>query len=186
MAVGPVAFCWVPCLFESETSRSTSLEWCPGTVRKGSKRTRRVERGVDLGCCGRRAVKRCIGAKETREGARAEMQPAKGDDRRIGIPRYSLTHTDVLHGGSNTAFNQLSGSSRGPGTRCAVCADRTTAVDCAAGMPGRTPGGRRIEVMRAVASSADEVALRSHNRRLVRRLHAGPAQRLVFRGRFGE
>ena len=67
-----------------------------------------------------------------------------------------------------------------------MCADRTAAVDCAAGMPGRTPGGRRIEVMRAVASSADEVALGSHNRRLVRRLHAGPAQRLVFRGRFGE
>lgn len=66
-----------------------------------------------------------------------------------------------------------------------MCAERTAAVDCTAGMPGRTPGGRRIEVMRAVASSADEVALRSHNRRLVRRLHAGPAQRLVFRGRFG-
>ena len=30
---------------------------------------RRVERAVDLGCCGRRAVKRCIGAEETREGA---------------------------------------------------------------------------------------------------------------------
>jgi hypothetical protein len=184
MAVGPVAFCWVPCLFESETSRSTSPEWCPGTVRKGSKRMRRVERGVDLGCCGRRAVKRCIGAKETREGAeqRCTSKKRRSQDRDPQV----LTHTDVLHGGSNTAFNQLSGSSRGPGTRCAVCADRTAAVDCAAGMPGRTPGGRRIEVMRAVASSADEVALRSHNRRLVRRLHAGPAQRLVFRGRFGE
>ena len=66
-----------------------------------------------------------------------------------------------------------------------MCAERTAAVDRTAGMPGRTPGGRRIEVMRAVASSADEAALRSHNRRLVRRLHAGPAQRLVFRGRVG-
>lgn len=35
---------------------------------------RRVERSVDLGCCGRRAVKRCIGAKESREGARDAQQ----------------------------------------------------------------------------------------------------------------
>jgi hypothetical protein len=147
---GARGLCWVPCLFESETSSSTSLVWCPGTVRKGSKRMRRVERGGSGLLCGRRAVKRCIGAKETREGA--EMPQQKRDDRRIGI----FTHT---HGSTTRwkqhSFHQLSGCSRGPGTRRAMCADRTAAVDCAAGMPGRTPGGRRIEVMRAVASSAD-------------------------------
>jgi hypothetical protein len=41
------------------------------------------------------------------------------------------------------------------GMRCVVRA----AVMEAAGLPGRTPGGRCIEDMRAVASSADQVAL---------------------------
>ena len=44
----------------------------------------------------------------------------------------------------------------------------------------------RIGRMRAVASSANYVALWLHSRRLVRRPQAGPAHRLVFRGRFGQ
>jgi len=144
MAVGPVAFCWVPCLFESETSRSTSLVWCPGTVRKGSKRMRRVERGVDLGCCGRRAVKRCIGAKETREGAeqRCTSKKRRSQDRDPQV----LTHTDVLHGGSNTAFT----SSRAllvdltPGVRCVQTALQRSTARLGCQVAHRVGGASRL------------------------------------------
>ena len=144
MAVGPVAFCWVPCLFESETSRSTSLVWCPGTVRKGSKRMRRVERGVDLGCCGRRAVKRCIGAKETREGAeqRCTSKKRRSQDRDPQV----LTHTDVLHGGSNTAFT----SSRAllvdlaPGVECVQTALQRSTARLGCQVAHRVGGASRL------------------------------------------
>ena len=125
MAAGPVASAGYLVCLRVKLAVRRRLVWCPGTVRKGSKRMRRVERGGSGLLCGRRAVKRCIGAKETREGARDAQQKET-----IAGSGSSLTHTDVLHGGSNTAFT----SSRGvlvdlaPGVQCVQTAlQRSTA-----------------------------------------------------------
>lgn len=108
----------------------------------------------------------CSEALHRRKGNKGGSRDGTARKRR-SQDRDPYSHTRTYYTVEATQLHQLSGCSRGPGTRCAMCADRTAAVDCEAGMPGRTPGGRRIKVMRAVASSADQVALKSHNRRLV-------------------
>ena len=129
---------------------------------------RRVDR-CGPGYCGcRRAVKRCIGAEQQGREKKGQQEERSQDRDPYSHRRTTWWKQHSLNGSQTLLVD------------CVCC------VQTAAGLQGRTPGGRRIEVMRAVASSADEVALRSHNRRLVRRLHACPTQRLVFRGRIGE
>lgn len=108
---------------------------------------RRVERGGPELLCSS-----CSEALHRRKGNKGGSRDAQQIETIAGSGSF-LTRT--YYTVEATQLSQLSGSSRGPGTRCAMCADRTAAVNCAAGMPGRTPGGRRIEVMRAVASSAE-------------------------------
>jgi hypothetical protein len=107
--------------------------------------------------CGRRAVERCIGAKiqgKEQRWKQKEMIVGSGTlftRRATRWERHDLNNSRCLYVGLAAVV------------QCADCA----AVDCAAGMRGRTPGGRRIKDMRAVASSADQGALWSHGRRLV-------------------
>jgi hypothetical protein len=131
---------------------------------------RRVER-CGPGYCGCRAVKRCIGAEQQGREKRGQQKERSQDRDPYSHKRTTRWKQHSLNGSQALLVDLVTG----------VCC-----VQTAAGLQGRTPGGRRIEVMRAVASSADEVALRSHNRRLVQHLHACPAQQLVFRGRIGE
>jgi hypothetical protein len=147
---GARGLCWVPCLFESETSSSTSLDVVSWIGAKGKQKNE---------TCGARCGpgllwSSCSEALHRRKGNKGGSRGAQQIETIAGSGSFTHTHGRTTRWKQHS-FHQLSGCSRGPGTRCAMCADRTAAVDCAAGMPGRTPGGRRIEVMRAVASSAD-------------------------------
>jgi hypothetical protein len=107
---GSRGLCWVPCLFESETSCSRS--WC-GVLdrceRKGNECD--VWSAVDLVLW-----MSCSGALHQRKNTRERTEiAAKRDDRGIGNP----THTAYDTVGA-TRREQLSVPFRGSGTRCAM------------------------------------------------------------------
>jgi hypothetical protein len=136
---GVRGLCWVPCLFESETSSSTSLGAVSWHGAKGKQKNETCGAQWTWVACGRRAVKRCIGAKETREGAEMPQQKET-----IAGSGSLLTHTDVLHGGSNTAFT----SSR------AVLVDLAPGVQCVQTAPQRSTARLGCQVAHRVGGAS--------------------------------
>ena len=113
--------------------------WCPGTVRKGSRRMRRVERGGSgllWSLCGE--------ALHRRKGNKGGSQMMHSKRETIAGSGSLLTHTEVLHGGSNTAFT----SSR------AVLVDLAPGVQCVQTAPQRSTARLGCQVAHRVGGAS--------------------------------
>lgn len=138
---GARGLCWVPCLFESETSSSTSLDVVSWIGAKGKQKNE---------TCGARCGpgllwSPCSEALHRRKGNKGGSRGVQQIDTIAGSGS-SLTHADVLHGGSNTAFT----SSRAvlvdlaPGVQCVQTALQRSTARLGCQVAHRVGGASRL------------------------------------------